>query len=121
MSEQYSIRLRGNEISLAARDAQLLHAEVKRGSFDSQSCGRTVGTGDNPPSLLENFANVVSLRVFQCNRPHGFHFGGIGQACEKGLQDVARSDDYAPFDEILELANVSRPLESDDRCHGFKR
>src|SRR6267143_3374294 len=102
--------LRGKEILAGAGDAQLLHAEVKRRPLDSQTCGRPVRAGDNPPGLIESLANVVSLRVLQGNCPKGFRFGGTFQARERGVQDDARSKDDASLDEILELANVSRPL-----------
>jgi hypothetical protein len=36
--------LRGKWILVGARDAKLLHPEVKRGPLDSQTCGRPVGT-----------------------------------------------------------------------------
>src|SRR6267143_2116021 len=102
--------LRGKEILVGTGDAQLLHAEVKRRSLDSQTCGRPVGAGDNPPGLVESLANVVSLRILQGNCPKGFRFGRTLRACERRVQDSARSEDYTQFDEILELANVPRPL-----------
>src|SRR5260370_40508173 len=111
----------GNEILLGTRDAKLLHPEVKRSPLDSQTCGRPVGAGDNPAGLLESLANVVSLRVLQGNCPKGFGFGGTLQARERGVQDVARSEDYAPLDEILELADVPRPLIRDECGHRFRR
>src|SRR5260370_1887880 len=111
----------GNEILLGTRDAKLLHPEVKRRPLDSQTCGRPVGAGDNPAGLLESLANVGSLRVLQGNRPQRFRFGGTLQARERGVQDVARSEDYAPLDEILELANVPRPLIRDKGRHRFRR
>jgi len=48
------------------------------------------------------------------------HFGGIRQARKRGLQNVARSDDYAALDEILELANIARPLIRDEGRHRFR-
>src|SRR6266403_4914266 len=113
--------VRGNEILLGTGDAQLLHAEVKRRPLDSQTCGRPVGAGDNPPGLIESLANVVSLRVFQGNCPKGFRFGGALQTRERGAQDVARSKDYAPLDEILELTNIPRPLVGGECSHRFSR
>src|SRR5258708_743863 len=111
----------GNEILLGTRDAKLLHPEVKRRPLDSQTCGRPVGASDNPPGLLESLANVVSLRVLQGNRSKGFRFGGTLQTRERGVQDVARSEDNAPLDEILEFANVPRPLIRDEGRHRFGR
>jgi len=43
---------------------------------------------------------VVSLRVLHGNWSKGFHFGGTPQARQRGFQDIARSEDYAAFDEI---------------------
>src|SRR5882762_9736886 len=113
--------LRGKEILVGTGDAQLLHAEVKRRSLDSQTCGRPVGAGDNPPGLVKNLANVVSLRVLEGNCPKGFRFGGTLQTRERGVQDAARSKNYAPLDEILELANVPRPLIGGKRSHRFRK
>src|SRR5712671_4585651 len=97
--------LRKKWILVGTRDAKLLHPEVKGGPLDSQTCGCPVGTCDNPAGLLEGLANVVSLRVLQGNCSKGFRFGGTLQTRERGLQDVARSEDNASLDEILELAN----------------
>jgi len=47
------------------------------------------------------------------------HFGGIRQARERRFQGVAGSDDYAALDEILELANIPRPLIRDEGTHRF--
>src|SRR5712664_2009533 len=113
--------LRRKGIPVGTGDAQLLHPEVKGGPLDSQACGCPVGTGDNPPGLIESLANVVSLRVLQGNCPKGFRFGGTLQARERGVQDAARSKDYTPLDEILELANVPRPLIGSERRHRFRR
>ena len=101
--------LRRKPILVGTRDAKLLHPEVKRGPLDSQPCGRAVGTGDNPPGLLESLANMVSLRVLHGNWSNGFDFGGIPQACERRVQNVSRAEDYAALDEILQLANVPGP------------
>src|SRR6202521_1692598 len=76
--------LRGKGILVGTGDAQLLHAEVKRRPLDSQTCGRPVGAGDNPPGLIESLANVLSLCVLQGNCPKGFRFGGALQARERG-------------------------------------
>src|SRR6266403_1087711 len=84
-----STLLRGEEISLGTRNAKLLHPEVKSRPLHSQTCGRPVGTCDNPPGLLESLANVVSLRVLQGNCSKGFRFGGALQTRERGVQDVA--------------------------------
>src|SRR6267143_1790457 len=108
VSDSFGFRSTGDVIA-GTSDAKLLHPEVKGGPFDSQTCGRPVGTGDNPPSLLESLANVVSLRVLQRNWSKGYRLGGTPQARERGFHDVARSKDYAPLDEILKLANVAGP------------
>src|SRR5712664_2897182 len=112
--------LRRKGILVGTGDAELLHAEVKRGPLDSQACGRPVWAGDKPPGLIESLANVVSLRVLQGNCPKEFRFGGTLQASERRVQDVARSKDYAPLDEILELANVPRPLIGGECRHRFR-
>src|SRR5260370_15035498 len=111
----------GNEILLGTRDAKFLHPEVKRRPLDSQTCGRPVGAGDNPPRLLESLANVLSLRVLQGNWPKGLRFSGTIQTRERGVQGVTRSQNYAPLDEILELANVPWPLIRDEGRHRFRR
>jgi len=67
--------LREEGISLGTRNAKLLHPEVKGGPLDSQTCGRSVRTGDNPPCFFENLANVVSLCILQGDWPKGFRFG----------------------------------------------
>ena len=43
------------------------------------------------------------------------------QARREGLEDIPRGEDYAPLDEILELANVSRPLIRAECRHRFRR
>src|SRR5260370_29643886 len=111
--------LRKKWILVGTRDAKLLHPEVKGGPRDSQACGGRVGTRHNPPSLLESLANVVSLRVLHGNWSKGLRFGGIPQARERGLQDVARSKDHAPLNEILKFANVARPRVRRQFRHRF--
>jgi hypothetical protein len=59
--------------------------------------------------MLESLANVLSLRVLQGNCPRGFRFGGALQVRERRVQNVPLRQDYAPLDEILQLANVPRP------------
>src|SRR5713226_3905535 len=116
-----SLLLRRNRFPVGTCYAQFLHAEVKRRPLDSQSRSGPVWTGDNPPGLLKNLAYVVSLRFLQSNCLQGFCFGVGLQARERGVQDVARSEDYAPLDEILELANVPRPLIGGECRHCFRR
>src|SRR6267154_15571 len=113
--------LRKKRILVGTRDAKLLHPEVKGRPLDSQTCGSPVGTGDNPPSLLESLANVVSLRVLHGNWSKGLHFGGTPQARERGFKDVARSEDYAALDKILKFANVTRPRVRRQFRHRFWR
>src|SRR6266850_5556010 len=113
--------LSGKDIPVGTGDAKLLHAEVKGGPLDSQTCGCPVGTCDNPPGLIESLANVVSLRVLQGNCSKGFRFGGTLQTRERGVQDIARSEDNAPLDEILQLSDVPRPLIQAERGHCFSR
>ena len=112
--------LDGEEISLGTRNAKLLHPEVKCGPLHSQTRGRSIGTGHNPAGLLESLANVVSLRVFHSNCAKGFRFDGTLQTRERGVQNVARGEDNAPLDEILEFANVPRPLIRDEGRHRFR-
>src|SRR3981081_1271083 len=109
-----------NEIFPGTRDAKLLHPEVKGGPLHSQACGRPVGTCDNPPGSLESLANMVSLRVLQRNCANGFRFHGALQTRERGVQDIARSEDNATLDEILKLANVARPLIGGEGGHRFR-
>src|SRR5467141_3841942 len=78
--------LRGSQILVRARDPKLLHPEIERRPLDSQTCGRPVGAGDNPPGLIEDLANVVPLRVLQGNCPKGFRFGGTLQTRERGCR-----------------------------------
>jgi len=79
-----------------------LHAEVERRPFDSQSRGGAFWTGDNPPGLLKNFANVVSLRVFQ------------GNSLQRSVSAAALSDE-GPENEALAnvrpISNLSSPTD----------
>src|SRR6266446_1365254 len=117
---QVATLLLGKSILVGTLDAKALHPEVKGGPLDSQTCGRPVGARDNPPSLLESLANVVSLRVLHGNWSKGLRFGGIPQARERGLQNVARSKDHAPLNEILKFANVARPRVRRQFRHRFR-
>src|SRR6266436_9900917 len=67
-----------------------------------------------------SLANVVSLRVLHGNWSKGLRFVGIPQARERGLQDVARSKDHAPLNEILKFANVARPRVRRQFRHRFR-
>src|ERR1700681_1390855 len=98
--------LRDKRILVGTRDAKLLHPEVKGGPLDSQTCGGPVGTGDNPLIVLESLSNVVSLRILYRNWSKGLRFGGIPDARERGVQDVARRSDHAPLYRNLKFANV---------------
>ena len=51
------------EIVAYARNDQLSHAEVKRGSLHSRARSNATRTGDNPAGLLADPQNVVPLRV----------------------------------------------------------
>src|SRR5260370_25544198 len=101
--------LRGKGIPLGTRDAKFLHAEIKRRPLDSQTGSGAIGTGDNPPGLLQSLAYVVSLRFFQCNCLLGRRGGGSLQARERGLQNIPRAEDDTALDEILQLANIPWP------------
>ena len=59
---------------VGARDAELLHAEVERGSLDSETSSGTIGTGDNPASLLESLTDVISLGFFQRDSSQRLNF-----------------------------------------------
>src|SRR5260370_19190341 len=95
--------LRGNGIPLGTRDAKFLHAEIKRRPLDSQTGSGPIGTGGNPPGLLQSLAYVVSLRFFQCNCLLGPRGGGILQAREMDLQNIPRPQDDTPITKILQL------------------
>jgi hypothetical protein len=41
-----------------------LHAEVERGTFDSEASSGALGTGYNPMSLRESLADMISLGFF---------------------------------------------------------
>jgi hypothetical protein len=72
--------LRANFRVVPSNYAEFLHAEVEGRPFHSQTCRSSVGTGDNPPGMLESLANVLSLRVFQRNCPQGLRFRNTLQA-----------------------------------------
>src|ERR1700675_816506 len=112
--------LRGKGILSGARDAQLLHAEVKRRPLDSQSRSGPVWTGDNPPGLLKNLANVVSLRIFQSHGLQRFRFRRSPQARERWAQDISGGEDYASLDKILQLTSAPGPVVCDERRHRFQ-
>jgi hypothetical protein len=53
------------QVVAEARNAQLLYAEVKRGSLHPQARRRAGRAGHHPAGLLENLQNVVPLDVLQ--------------------------------------------------------
>jgi len=116
-----STLLEGEEISLGARDVKPLHPEVKGGPLDSQTCGCPVGTCDNPPGLLESLANVVSLRVLKGNRSRDSASAPLFKLARGGCRTLPEVRITLRFDEILELANVPRPLIRDEGKHRFRR
>src|ERR1700736_89700 len=48
-----------------ARNPQLMHSQLKRGSLHSKMCRSAVGTGYNPIALFESFKNLLTFRFFQ--------------------------------------------------------
>jgi len=77
-------------------------------------------TRDNPPGLLESLANVVSLRVLHGNWSKGFHFDGALKLARGDSRTLPESEDYAPLDEILKLANVAGPRVRGKFRHRFR-
>jgi hypothetical protein len=51
-----------------------LHAEVQRGALDSETSSGTIGTGDNPASLLESLTDVISLGFFESDSSERLNF-----------------------------------------------
>src|SRR5712692_351032 len=77
--------LGANWLSVGARDAKLLHAEVQCGSLDSQSRSSTLWTGHHPPGLLKNLAYVLALHFLQSNCLRGFCLCRSPQARQRRL------------------------------------
>ena len=48
-----------------ANDPELLHSCLKSGAFHSQSSGGTIGSCDDPSSVLQSGENLLALDLFK--------------------------------------------------------
>ncbi len=99
-------------------------------SIHSKSCRRTMGTCNNPVTVLERLENLLTFgfrqEIVQCAvccgiRSSGSFFRmtdlGKFQISHIDGQGRASRDNYGALDHILEFSNVSRPMISAQGIH----
>src|SRR5262249_8134433 len=98
---------------LIARDAQLLHLRLKRCTLHSKTEGGAVRTCEYSVGLSKRADDVLALRILQ------FRMGSSGadgasrcdlHSTQRNLHHASAAKDYGPLNQVLELANVSRPM-----------
>src|SRR5262249_15396062 len=95
--------------------------------------GRPVRSGDNPPGLLQRCENLLPLGVFQQSAhilTGGLTGGLLGyqgtygnaalQITEWNFKNRPGRNNNGALDHVLKLANVTGPIVSDQRFHGFR-
>src|SRR6185312_14344357 len=95
--------------------AEFLHAVEQRAAFHSKSKGRAVRSTDatvgftqhtNDPSLLLEVA---------------YYFRRIYSAAylcrQRNIESTASSQDYGPFNQVLQLTHISRPVPAHEFLH----
>ena len=119
LKERPARRLRG-----AARNSELMHSLLERGSLHSKTCRCAIGTGHNPIAVLKGFEDVPAFGFLQnvmkraiCRfRRGGLFYGtavfGKSKITHIDTQHGRRRDDYGTFDHILKFSYVPRPVIS---------
>ena len=64
-----------------ANDSELLHSCLVSGAFHSQSSGGTVGSCDDPSSVLQSSENLITLDLFE-NPPNVYMIFGLIRALQ---------------------------------------
>src|SRR5208282_968785 len=102
---------------IPAADFQALHLVLQSGPLQAQPRRRAVWTGESAVSLSQNLGDVIALRVTQRSRRRlARHFRA--QLAERWVEPVAFRQNHRTLDEILQLADVSRPIPL---AHRFNR
>src|SRR6516164_7914884 len=89
-------------------DVVLPHLAVERSRLDAEGCGSAVRAIDSATAALDGVENRTSLQIGQA-RGRRIKCRRRMQPCWIDIQGVAGAYDHCPLDEILQLANVSRP------------
>src|SRR5271154_1168162 len=124
---------RARELFGRARPAysELLHPHLQGAAFQPKEHGCALRTADYPIGCLKSVEDVPPLHVFQSLDLAGFSVGericwhgGLRlrlQIAEWHVEHSTCGQNHGALDEILQLANVPRPMVGDQNIHGFRR
>src|SRR5580698_5939962 len=117
--------IRASAGSVARFEPEPAHFGDQRSASDPQTCCGSVSSAHHPLRIFESLQNVVASGVFQSLRARDFAVLGhslVGtELAESRLKYLASGHDHAMLDEVLKLADIARPIVSDDLIHYFRR
>ena len=99
------------------RKTESLHPRDQGCSGQPESGRRTTRSADNPIGFPKRRQNVSTLCIRQSADLSGD--GLHPQFCHARPQNRARRHDYRPLNEILQFADVTRPMMAFERFHHF--
>src|SRR6185437_6510795 len=115
--QRYEHRLFAKSGDSARIDAQLLHARYQCGAFNTHQSGSALGSGDTALRVLEDAKNLDALIAFPRAWP-GSGFAVTADLADGHLERRTVGQDHRALDEVLQLANVPRPLGEGKLLHG---
>ncbi len=87
--------------------------------MEAQDLGHPSGPVNDPVRLAQNRGNVVSLNGLQTGARLGRRDRGRrGQNAWFDLEDAVRLEDDSPLEDVLQLADVTRPAILQELLHG---
>src|SRR5580692_8004058 len=111
--------------------SELLHAHLQRAAFQPQEHSCALGPADYPTGCLKSVEDVPPLHLFQSFNLAGFSVarricwnGGLRlrlQIAEWYVEHRPCGQNHGALDEILQLANVPRPVVGNENRHRFRR
>src|SRR5262245_18422687 len=110
-----------NEELARARDAELPHARLERGPLHPEDLRGPVVAADPPAHALEDREDVVPLHRLErpagARRRGGGGSGGGGEQVVQ-LEPVRRRENDGALDDVLQLADVPRPVVARELAEG---
>src|ERR1039458_5883703 len=104
-------------LEILARDAKLSHDGVQGGPVQSETGGRGA---DHTAALAKHADDMIPLHLLERRGAGGF-LGIVPYFGQRSTQAGSCGKDHRPFNEVLELPYVSRPMPAYQSAHRIRR
>src|ERR1700676_3709362 len=107
-----------------ARDSQLFHLVDQGSALQTEFSGSAVRASDEPAYAFERMQDQISFGVPEsCGRGkrHNLHGSGSRHRGQRIRKHSLVRKNHSSFDQVLQLADISRPRIGAERSHGFRR